>query len=59
MARPAKLIGSSTTLLSIYVLMCIYLFPCKIGTNVFAKTLGNKKLSALMECPKISFLKDQ
>ncbi len=47
--------SSSTILLSVLVLMFAYLFPCKIGTNVCAKILGNKKLSTLLECPNSFF----
>jgi hypothetical protein len=59
MARLVEVPGSSTTLLSVPMLMFVYLFPCKIGTNVCAKILGNNKLLALMECLKFSFLEDQ
>ncbi len=58
MARLAKVPGSSTTLQSVPMLMFAYLFPCKIGTIVCVEILGNKKLSALMECPYSSFLED-
>jgi hypothetical protein len=54
-----EVLGSSKTLLNIHVLMFAYLLPCKIGTNVCAEILGNKKLLALMECPKFSFLENQ
>jgi hypothetical protein len=59
MARSTKVLGSLMTLLGIPMLMFTYLFPCKIGTNVCAKILGNKKLPTLMECPNSSFSKDQ
>jgi hypothetical protein len=58
MARPIEVLGLSTTLSSIHMLMFTYLFPCKIGTNVCVKILGNKKLSTLMECLDFSFLDD-
>jgi hypothetical protein len=47
MAKQAKVLGSSTTLLNVHVFMFTYLFPCKIGTNVCTEILGNKKLSAI------------
>jgi hypothetical protein len=50
MARLAKVLGSLMTLSNILVLMFAYLFPCKIGKNVCAKILGNKKMLALVEC---------
>jgi hypothetical protein len=57
MARLIEVPSSSTTLMSVLVLMFTYLFPCKIGTNVCAKILGNKKLLALVECLDSSFSK--
>jgi hypothetical protein len=59
MARATKVLDSSMTLLNILVLMVAYLFPCKIGTNVCVKILGNKKLSTLVECPNYFFPRDQ
>jgi hypothetical protein len=59
MARLAKVPSSSMTLLSVPVLIFVYLFPCKIGTNVCAKIFGNKKLLALMGFLDFFFLKDQ
>jgi hypothetical protein len=59
MVRLTKVLGSLTTLLSVHVLMFIYLFPCKIRTNVCAKILGNKKLSTFMECLVFFFFEDQ
>jgi hypothetical protein len=50
MERLVEVLGSLTTLLNILVLMFVYLFPCKTGTNVCVEILGNKKLSTLMEC---------
>jgi hypothetical protein len=58
MARPTEVLGVLTTLLNIPMLMFAYLFPCKIGTNVCVKILGNKKLSALVKCPYFSFPND-
>jgi hypothetical protein len=57
MARPTKVPSLLSTLLSIPMLMSAYLFPYKIGTNVCVKILGNKKLSALVDCPYSSFPK--
>jgi hypothetical protein len=37
------------TLLNIPILMFVYLFPCKIRTNVCLSILGNKKLLTLVE----------
>jgi hypothetical protein len=59
MARLVEVPSLSTTLLSILLLVFVYLFPCKMGTNVCVKILGNKKLSTLMECPDSFFSKDQ
>jgi hypothetical protein len=42
MARLIEVLGSPTTLQSVPMLMFAYLFPCKIGTNVCVKILGNK-----------------
>jgi hypothetical protein len=58
MARLAKVLDSLTTLLNVPMLMFVYLFPYKIGTNVCAKILGNKKLLALVEWPNSSFPED-
>jgi hypothetical protein len=59
MARLAKVLGSLMTLPNIPMFMFAYLFPCKIGTNVCAKILGNKKMLALVECLDSSLLEDQ
>jgi len=58
MARPTKVPNLLTTLLSIPMLMSVYLFPCKIGTNLCVKILGNKKLPTLVDSPHSSFPKD-
>jgi len=59
MARLVEVLGSLTTLLSVPMLMFTYLFPCKIATNMCAKILGNKKLSALVEYLDSSFSEDR
>jgi len=58
MARPAKVPRSLTTISNIPMLMFAYLFPCKIGTNVCPKILGNNKLVTFVECWDFSFPKD-
>jgi hypothetical protein len=55
MAKQIEVLGSLMTLLNIHVLIFAYLFPCKIGTNLCAKILGNKKLRTLVEMPKFFF----
>ncbi len=59
MARPVEVLGSLMTILSVPMLMFAYFFPCKIGTNVCAEILGNKKLLALVECPNFSSSENQ
>jgi hypothetical protein len=59
MARLAKVLSSLMMLQNILVFRFVYLFPCKIGTNVCAKILGNKKMLTLMECMDSFFSEDQ
>jgi hypothetical protein len=58
MACQTKVLGSSSTLLNVLVFMYIYLFLCKIWTNVGIDILENKKLSALIESLVFPFPKD-
>jgi len=58
MAKQIEVPGSSMTLLNVHVFIFAYLFPCKIGTNLCAKILGNKKLLTLVECLIFFFLED-
>ncbi len=46
------------TLMSVPMFMFAYLIPCKIGTNVCIKILGNKKLLTLVECLDFSSQQD-
>jgi hypothetical protein len=48
----------SMSLLNNFVLMYVYLFPCKIGTNVVIDILASKKLSTLIKSPIFVFLED-
>jgi hypothetical protein len=59
MARLAKVLSSLMMLQNILMFRFVYLFPCKIGTNVCAKILGNKKMLTLMECMDSFFSEDQ
>jgi hypothetical protein len=47
------------TLPNIPMLMFVYLFPCKIGTNVCLGILGNNKLLTLVESSISLFTEDQ
>lgn len=58
MACQIEVLGSSSTLLNVLVLMYIYLFLCKIWTNVDIDILENKKLLALIESLVFPFPKD-
>ncbi len=57
MARQVEVLGLFSTLLNVFVLMYIYLFFCKIWTNVGIDIFENKKLSTLVESPIFPFPK--
>ncbi len=55
-ARLAKVLGSSTTLLNVLMLLFDYLLPCKIGTNV-CQNFGKQKIVSTSGIPRFFFSK--
>jgi hypothetical protein len=47
MRRKGEVLFHSTSILNKFVFMYVYLFPCKIGTNVGIDILTSKKLSTI------------